>query len=159
MKVVIFCGGMGTRIRDHFELLPKPLIPVGSRPILWHIMKYYSSFGIQDFVFCLGYKADAIKQYFLTYNEAIANDFVLRRGKQVELLRNDIDEWSMTFVDTGLNELIGQHNDWFPIERQLPIDIRTRDYRLINGRSYRRPVLDAGWAAGEFPPRRSQLRS
>jgi hypothetical protein len=61
--------------------------------------------------------------------------------------------------DAGLNELIGQHNDWFPIERQLPIDIRTRDYRLINGRSYRRPVLDAGWAAGEFPPRGSQHRS
>ena len=57
--------------------------------------------------------------------------------------------------DAGLNELIGQHNDWFPIERRLPIDIHTRDYRLINGRSYRRPVLDAAWAAGEFPPRRS----
>ena len=108
MKLVLFCGGLGLRMGQLSESIPKPMIPIGDRPILWHILKYYSGFGISDFVFCLGYKADVIKQYFLSYNEAIANDFVLRKGKQVELLRRDIDDWSMTFVDTGLNELIGQ---------------------------------------------------
>jgi glucose-1-phosphate cytidylyltransferase len=108
MKVVLFCGGLGMRMGETSSRVPKPMITIGDRPILWHIMKYYSSFGITDFVLGLGYKADAIKQYFLDYNEAIANDFVLRNGKHVELLRRDIDDWSMTFVDTGLNELIGQ---------------------------------------------------
>jgi glucose-1-phosphate cytidylyltransferase len=108
MKLVLFCGGLGLRMGPLSESVPKPMITIGDRPILWHIMKYYSGFDVTDFVFCLGYKADAIKQYFLNYNEAITNDFVLRNGKQVELLRRDIDDWSMTFVDTGLNELIGQ---------------------------------------------------
>jgi len=108
MKLVLFCGGLGLRMAPLSESVPKPMIPIGDRPILWHIMKYYSSFGVTDFVFCLGYKADAIKRYFLSYNEAITNDFVLRKGTQVELLRRDMDDWSMTFVDTGLHELIGQ---------------------------------------------------
>ena len=109
MKLVLFCGGLGLRMGPLSESIPKPMIPIGDRPILWHIMKYYSAFGISEFVFCLGYKADAIKQYFLSYNEALSNDFVLRNGsKQIEMLHRDIDDWSMTFVDTGLNELIGQ---------------------------------------------------
>jgi glucose-1-phosphate cytidylyltransferase len=107
VKLVLFCGGLGLRMGPLSESIPKPMIPIGDRPILWHIMKYYSSFGVSEFVFCLGYKADAIKQYFLSY-ETLANDFVLRRGKQVELIRRDSDDWSMTFVDTGLDELIGQ---------------------------------------------------
>jgi glucose-1-phosphate cytidylyltransferase len=108
MKVAILAGGLGTRLSEETSARPKPMVEIGGRPILWHIMKYYSSFGVTDFVFCLGYKADAIKRYFLSYNEAITNDFVLRKGTQVELLRRDMDDWSMTFVDTGLNELIGQ---------------------------------------------------
>jgi glucose-1-phosphate cytidylyltransferase len=107
VKLVLFCGGQGLRMGPLSESVPKPMIPIGDRPILWHIMKYYSSFGINEFVFCLGYKADAIKQYFLSY-ETLANDFVLRNGKQVELLRRDVDDWSMTFVDTGMDEVIGQ---------------------------------------------------
>jgi glucose-1-phosphate cytidylyltransferase len=91
------------------ESVPKPMIPIGDRPILWHIMNYYSEFGINEFVFCLGHKAATIKQYFLSYNEAISNDFVLRGGgKQIELLRSDMDDWSLTFVDTGPGSLIGQ---------------------------------------------------
>ena len=77
MKVVIFCGGQGLRMREASEVVPKPMIPVGNRPILWHVMKYYAHFGFTDFMLCLGYKAEVIKQFFLTYNEALTNDFVL----------------------------------------------------------------------------------
>ena len=71
MKVVIFCGGKGLRMREASEVLPKPMIPIGNRPILWHIMKYYAHFGFTDFVLCLGYKAEAIKDFFLNYDEAL----------------------------------------------------------------------------------------
>ena len=109
MKVVLFCGGLGLRMREESTRLPKPMIPLGDRPILWHIMKYYSSFGFRDFVLCLGYKAEVIKEYFLNYNEALTNDFVLRDGgKTVELLGSDTHDWSMTFVNTGLNSTIGE---------------------------------------------------
>ena len=70
MKVVIFCGGQGLRMREASEVAPKPMIPIGSRPVLWHVMKYYAHFGFTDFVLCLGYKAEAIKHFFLTYSEA-----------------------------------------------------------------------------------------
>ncbi len=109
MKVVLFCGGLGTRIRDYSENIPKPLIPIGSRPILVNLMRYYAHFGHKDFVLCLGYRAEAIKQYFLEYNEAMSNDFVLSKGgREVELLQRDIDDWTITFVDTGLNANIGE---------------------------------------------------
>jgi glucose-1-phosphate cytidylyltransferase len=109
MKVVLFCGGLGTRIRDYSENLPKPLIPIGSRPILVNLMRYYAHFGHKDFVLCLGYRAEAIKQYFLEYNECLSNDFVLTKGgREIELLQRDIDDWTITFVDTGLNANIGE---------------------------------------------------
>lgn len=109
MKVVLFCGGMGTRMREHSESVPKPLIQIGYRPILWHVMKYYAYHGYKDFVLCLGYKADSIKEYFLQYDECLSNDFVLSGGgKSVELLGRDIDDWQITFVDTGLTSNIGQ---------------------------------------------------
>jgi len=108
MKVVIFCGGLGMRLRDFSESIPKPMVPVGYRPILWHVMRYYAHFGHKDFILCLGYKADTIKQYFLDYDETISNDFVLAEGgKRVELLASDIQDWKITFVDTGLNSNIG----------------------------------------------------
>ena len=104
MKVVLFCGGQGLRMREASEVVPKPMIPIGDRPILWHVMKYYAHFGFTDFILCLGYKAEAIKQYFLTYNEAMANDFVLSDGgANVHLLKTDIQDWNITFVDTGLH--------------------------------------------------------
>lgn len=109
MKVVIFCGGQGMRMREASEVAPKPMIPIGSRPVLWHVMKYYAHFGFTDFVLCLGYKAEAIKQFFLSYNEALANDFVLSEGgARVHLLKTDIHNWSITFVDTGLHSCIGE---------------------------------------------------
>ena len=109
VKVVIFCGGQGMRMREASESIPKPMIPIGNRPILWHIMKYYAHFGFTDFVLCLGYKAEAIKHFFLTYSEAMANDFVLSDGgAKVHLLKTDIHNWNITFVDTGLHANIGQ---------------------------------------------------
>src|SRR5919107_500029 len=80
MKVVLFCGGLGTRLGELTEDVPKPLVKIGYRPILWHLMKYYAHYGHKDFILCLGYKADAIKRYFLDYEETLTNDFVLRNG-------------------------------------------------------------------------------
>jgi glucose-1-phosphate cytidylyltransferase len=109
VKVVIFCGGQGLRMREASEVAPKPMIPIGSRPVLWHVMKYYAHFGFTDFVLCLGYKAEVIKHFFLTYNEAMANDFVLSNGgAEVHLLKTDIHDWNITFVDTGLRASIGE---------------------------------------------------
>ena len=109
MKVVLFCGGFGTRLREYSETIPKPLVEIGYRPIIWHLMKYYAHFGHTDFILALGYRGDLIKDYFLRYNECMSNDFVLSDGgKQVELLSSDIDDWRITFCDTGLNSNIGQ---------------------------------------------------
>jgi glucose-1-phosphate cytidylyltransferase len=108
MKVVLFCGGLGLRIRDA-EDIPKPMVHIGSRPILWHVMKYYAHFGHKDFILCLGHRADAIKNYFLNYNECASNDFVLSAGgKNLELINRDIQDWSITFADTGISSNIGQ---------------------------------------------------
>ncbi len=108
MKVVLFCGGLGMRLRDYSESVPKPMVPLGYRPILWHVMRYYAHFGHKDFILCLGYKADAIKRYFLEYDETMSNDFVMADGgKRLELVSSDIQDWRITFVDTGLNSNIG----------------------------------------------------
>jgi glucose-1-phosphate cytidylyltransferase len=109
MKVVLFCGGLGTRLREHSDTIPKPLVNIGYRPILWHLMRYYAHFGHKDFVLCLGYRGDMIRQYFLNYDECMSNDFVLSEGgKRIELLARDLDDWRITFVDTGLHSNIGQ---------------------------------------------------
>ncbi len=109
MKVVLFCGGLGMRLKEYSESLPKPMVPVGNKPILWHIMKYYAYFGHKDFILCLGYKGDVIKNYFLNYQEYITNDFVYSNGgKNLKLLNTDISDWKITFVDTGLHSNIGQ---------------------------------------------------
>jgi glucose-1-phosphate cytidylyltransferase len=108
MKVVLFCGGLGMRIRDA-ENMPKPMVHIGNRPLLWHVMKYYAHFGHKDFILCLGHRADAIKNYFLNYDECSSNDFILSGGgKNVELLNSDIQDWRITFADTGINSNIGQ---------------------------------------------------
>jgi glucose-1-phosphate cytidylyltransferase len=109
MKVVLFCGGLGMRIREYSDRIPKPMINLGYRPILWHLMKYYAHYGHDDFILCLGYGGDVIKNYFLTYDECLSNDFVLSEGgKSVQLLNQDIRDWKITFVDTGLTSNIGQ---------------------------------------------------
>ena len=85
------------------------MVKIGYRPILWHLMKYYAHFGHTDFVLCLGYKADVIKEFFLHYEEWISNDFTLSKGgKELTLENNDIENWSITFVDTGLHANIGE---------------------------------------------------
>jgi glucose-1-phosphate cytidylyltransferase len=107
MKVVLFCGGYGMRMRDGVSDLPKPMHAVGPRPLLWHVMRYYAHFGHTEFVLCLGYGAHHIKDYFLGYAETASNDFVLRDGR-VELLASDIEDWTITFVHTGLESPIGE---------------------------------------------------
>lgn len=109
MKVVIFCGGLGTRLRDASGGLPKPMVNIGTRPILWHIMKYYAHHGHKEFILCLGYKADLIKSFFLNYEQCLSSDFTLSNGsKQVHLNESDISDWSITCVDTGLRANVGQ---------------------------------------------------
>jgi glucose-1-phosphate cytidylyltransferase len=107
VKVVLFCGGLGMRLRDYSDTIPKPMVNIGYRPILWHVMKYYAHFGHKDFILCLGYKADAIKSYFRNYDESVSNDFVLSAGNEVTLLNSDIHDWNITFIDTGISATIG----------------------------------------------------
>lgn len=92
MKVVLFCGGLGTRLREHSEVIPKPLVSIGYRPIVWHLMKYYAHYGHKDFVLCLGHRGDLVKRYFLEYDECLSNDFVLSGGRRAEPLATDIHD-------------------------------------------------------------------
>jgi glucose-1-phosphate cytidylyltransferase len=109
MKVVLFCGGLGLRLRDYADHIPKPMVPIGYRPIIWHVMKYFSHFGHRDFILCLGYRGDLIKKYFLEYDECLSNDFVFSKGgKNLELANSDIHDWKITFADTGVRSNIGQ---------------------------------------------------
>jgi glucose-1-phosphate cytidylyltransferase len=109
VKVVLFCGGLGTRLREHSETIPKPLVSIGYRPIIWHLMRYYAHYGHTDFVLCLGYRGDLIKDFFLHYNEAISNDFTWSEGgRRIELHGSDISDWRITFVETGLHSNIGE---------------------------------------------------
>jgi glucose-1-phosphate cytidylyltransferase len=109
VKVVIFCGGLGVRMGEATQQIPKPMISIGTQPILWHIMKWYASWGHTDFILCLGHRGEVVKDYFLRYNEALANDFVLSNGgRDVELLGADISDWRITFVDTGVQSPIGE---------------------------------------------------
>jgi len=109
MKVVLFCGGLGMRMRDGVSSGPKPMAMIGERPMLWHVMRYYAHFGHSDFVLCLGYGASYVKDFFLNYDETRSNDFVLERGdRNAKLFKTDISDWRITFVDTGLNSPIGE---------------------------------------------------
>ena len=97
MKVVLFCGGLGTRLREHSQTIPKPMVTIGHRPIIWHLMRYYAHYGHTEFILCLGYRGDQIKQYFLSYG-----------GKAIRMFGRDIDGWKITFADTGVHANIGQ---------------------------------------------------
>lgn len=103
MKVVILCGGLGTRLREKTEFLPKPMVPIGGLPMLWHIMKYYAHFGHKDFILCLGYKGEAIKEYFQNYYRA-TNDVTLKLGRNPQITYHNTHEeedWTVTLLDTG----------------------------------------------------------
>jgi glucose-1-phosphate cytidylyltransferase len=109
MKVVLFCGGAGLRLRGYADDVPKPMVTIGTRPLIWHLMKYYAHHGHKDFILCLGHKGNVIKDYFLHYDEAISNDFVLLDGgRKVSFLNRDIDDWTITFVQTGIDATIGE---------------------------------------------------
>lgn len=108
MKVVILCGGLGTRLKEETEYKPKPMVEVGGMPILWHIMKTYSQFGFNKFVLCLGYKGNVIKDYFVNYNVR-SNDFTLKLKNHEEIIHNNHSEvdWEITFAETGPNTMTG----------------------------------------------------
>ena len=109
MKVVIFCGGLGTRLREETEFRPKPMVPVGERPILWHIMKTYAYYGHKDFVLCLGYKGEVIKEYFRNYHWN-TSDVTLRLGPHPQIQyhnQHDEEDWSVTLLDTGQTTMTG----------------------------------------------------
>lgn len=109
MKVVILCGGYGMRIRDVADDIPKPMIPIGNLPIIWHIMKYYSSYNLKDFVLCLGHKGHAIKNFFVNY-DVLASDFTIKLGVKKDFTfhnnHHELD-WKITFAETGLNAMTG----------------------------------------------------
>jgi glucose-1-phosphate cytidylyltransferase len=108
MKVVLFCGGLGTRIREYSEAIPKPMIPVGHQPILWHVMQYYSFYGHRDFILCLGYKANVVKDFFLNYRPQTFTDCVVSSfGSKVELLGKQEEDWRVSLIDTGIWRNIG----------------------------------------------------
>ncbi|VVB99709.1 Bifunctional protein GlmU [uncultured archaeon] len=109
MKVVILCGGEGTRLREETEYKPKPMVSVGGMPILWHIMKAYAHYGFKDFVLCLGYKGDAIKQFFLS-QELMGNDITISmndRTRDVIHKKREGEDWNITFAETGLKSNTG----------------------------------------------------
>lgn len=109
MKVVIFCGGLGTRLREETEFRPKPMVPIGEQPILWHIMKIYAHYGHKDFVLCLGYKGEVIKEYFRNYHWN-TSDVTLRLGARAQikyLNQHSEEDWSVTLVDTGQATMTG----------------------------------------------------
>jgi glucose-1-phosphate cytidylyltransferase len=122
MKVVILCGGQGTRLREETEFRPKPLVDVGQRPILWHIMKLYAHHGFRQFVLCLGYRGNMIKEYFLNY-EALNNDFTICLGTQHRLSYHDAhteQDFHVTLADTGLPTMTGGRVK--RVQRFLPDD-------------------------------------
>jgi glucose-1-phosphate cytidylyltransferase len=109
LKAVILAGGLGTRLREETEFRPKPMVEIGGKPILWHIMKFYSHYGIRDFVICVGYRGNDIKEYFLNY-EALSNDFTIHLGGKTAVEfhgKHCESEWTVTVVDTGLGTNTG----------------------------------------------------
>jgi len=128
MKVVLFCGGLGMRLREYSENTPKPMVPIGNRPIVWNLMKYYAHFGHKEFVLCLGHHAHVIKNYFINYDEWLTNDFILQDGEP-HLLKTDIHDWKITFADTGMKSNIGMRLK--AVEKYLS-DLGPEDMFLAN---------------------------
>lgn len=109
MKVVILCGGLGTRLREETEFRPKPMVEIGGKPILWHIMKVYAHYGFTDFILCLGYKGELIKEYFYNY-EFLNNDFTIELGKRKNIKvynKHNEKKWKVTLLNTGEKALKG----------------------------------------------------
>ena len=129
MKVVIFCGGYGTRLREETEFRPKPMVPIGGKPILWHIMKFYATQGHKDFILCLGYKGESIKDFFRNYHWNMS-DITLRLGSTPEIqyhTNHDEEDWRVTLIDTGETTMTGGR-----LRRVLPF-IEEDDFLLTYG--------------------------
>lgn len=115
------------RMREYSDTIPKPMVKIGYRPIIWHVMKYYAHFGHKDFILCLGWQGNVIKDYFLNYDECVSNDFTLSNGgRDIELLNKDIDDWNITFVDTGITSCIGERL------RRVKEHVQDEEYFLAN---------------------------
>lgn len=124
MKTVLFCGGLGTRIKEYSEHIPKPMVPIGSEPILMHLMRYYSDYGHRDFILCLGYKAGVIKDHFLNLRQTMGADCIVSDfGKKVEVLGEEPPDWRVTLLDTGVWRNIG--------ERLLAVKEHVRDEEMF----------------------------
>lgn len=109
MKVVLFCGGMGTRMREFSETIPKPLVNVGNRPIIWHLMRHFAHFGHTDFILCLGFKGESIQDYFINYRPLSSQDCRLEKGvPKLHRTGTDVPDWNIDFVDTGIRRNIGE---------------------------------------------------
>lgn len=107
IPVIILCGGLGTRLREETEFKPKPMVPVGERPLLWHLMKHYDHYGYREFILCLGYRGEYIKDYFFNYG-AMNSDFTVHLGQQkVDFHSNHREDWQVTLADTGANTMTG----------------------------------------------------
>jgi glucose-1-phosphate cytidylyltransferase len=129
MQVMILCGGLGTRLREETEYRPKPMVEIGGRPILWHIMKIYAAHGFREFVLCLGYKGAMIKEYFLNYG-TFTNDFTLTLGSTKKIKFHSVhaeEGWKITFVETGATAMTGAR-----VLRALPY-ITSKNFALTYG--------------------------
>ena len=107
MKAVILAGGLGTRLSEETHLKPKPMVEIGNRPILWHIMKIYSHYGINEFIICLGYKGYIIKEYFINYLNHQSDLSIDLKDNKINILNRKIENWKVTLVDTGINTMTG----------------------------------------------------
>ncbi|MBI1251543.1 MAG: glucose-1-phosphate cytidylyltransferase [Alphaproteobacteria bacterium] len=108
MKCVILAGGLGTRLSEETDRIPKPMVQIGGYPILWHIIKLYSHWGVNDFIICLGYRGYVIKEYFANYFLHMSDvTFDFRNGGQMQVIQNQVEPWRVTLVDTGLNTMTG----------------------------------------------------
>ena len=128
-QVVILCGGQGTRLREETEFRPKPMVEIGGKPMLWHIMKIFDHYGFTDFILCLGYKGEAIKEYFLNY-EAMSSDFTIQLGKRDEVIfhRNHLESgWRVTLADTGQAAMTGAR------VKRIEKYLKTDDFLLTYG--------------------------
>jgi glucose-1-phosphate cytidylyltransferase len=184
MKVVLFCGGFGTRLREHSDTIPKPLVNIGYRPILWNLMKYYAHYGHNEFILCLGYRGDLIKEFFRNYDQSVSSNFVLSGGQaECEDTSSDVRDWKIRFVDTGLHSNIGmrlravrpylQHDEMFLANysdqlSDLPLDVYLEGFERSGataGFVSVRPAqsyhvvatTDSGLVTGMFPAGKGDL--
>ncbi|MCJ7483542.1 MAG: sugar phosphate nucleotidyltransferase, partial [Thermodesulfovibrionales bacterium] len=126
MKVIILCGGMGTRLGSITDLIPKPMIEIGGKPILWHIMKIYSKYGFNDFIIALGYKGNVIKEYFYNFNQNNSDFTVDLRSGEIQFENCPYEDWKVTLADTGLDTLKGGRIK--RVEKYLDSDINMLTY-------------------------------